>query len=74
VFEEGVVGVAEVMLDELEKVIDDCAGSDGSFVVSIVIEKAIEEDMFERLSFHPQVTTQGDGLSGEVSTISGQER
>jgi hypothetical protein len=69
VFEEGVVVVSVVLFDEQQQIVDDGTGGDGSFVVAVVVEKAVEEDVLERFSFHAEVPSEGDGFGREVTSI-----
>lgn len=44
-FEKRLVGVAIVVLDQQEQVINDGTGCDGTLVVAILMEESVEEDL-----------------------------
>ena len=50
-FEERVVRVAVVLFDESEQIIDDGPGCYGAFVVAVVVEKAVQDDVLQALPF-----------------------
>jgi len=72
--QERVVGKAVEVLDEGKKIVDNGRGSDGTFVIAVVVEEAIKEEMLKRLAFDAVVAAQGNGFLREVSCISGEKR
>jgi len=47
-FEEAVVGVTVILVDEREKIIDDGRGGNGTLIVAIVVQETIDEDVLQR--------------------------
>jgi hypothetical protein len=47
------------VFDESQEVINNSRSSDQTFVIAIVVDKAVEENMFERFSFDALVFSQG---------------
>ena len=72
-FEEALVVIAVVLLDESKKIIHDGRSSDGSFIVAIVVQEAVHDDVLERFALHALVLTKGDGRRRKVRGVPGEK-
>ena len=70
---EGAIMVHIVSLNNIEDVVNDGGGGDRSFVVTIVVKEAVDEDVLERLTFDSIVLLESECLFGLVSGIPGQK-
>jgi len=72
-FEERVVVVAVVLVDESQKVIDDGGGGDSTFVIAVVVEKPVQEDMLQGFAAEAIVFAFGKLVWREAACISWEE-
>jgi hypothetical protein len=72
-FEEGVVVEAVLVFDESQKVIDNGRSGDSAFVVAVVVEEAIQEDMLQGFASEAFVFVSCQLVRGEASGIPRQK-
>ena len=68
-FEERVVVVAVIVFNESQKVIDNGRSGDSAFVVALVVQEAIQEDMLQGFTAETFVFTLGKLVGREAARI-----
>ncbi len=67
-FEEAVVGVAIVLVDECEEIINDGRGGDSALIVAVVVQETINEDVLQGLGIDPEATPEPSATPSATPT------